>query len=93
MSVRTATPDETDVERTILSLLASRRPGATLCPSDVARHLVSAGQENWRRFMPAVHAAAARLNRLGRVEIRQQGRPVDPDQRKGAYRITLSRNA
>ena len=76
-----------DVEQAILALLSTRRPGTTICPSEVARRLAPADGDDWRQIMPAVHGAATRLARRGAVDIRQRGRSVDPAERTGAYRI------
>ncbi|WP_333998603.1 DUF3253 domain-containing protein [Sphingomonas aurantiaca] len=42
-----------DAKAVTLSLLERRAPGATICPSEVARAIA----EDWRGAMPAVHAA------------------------------------
>ncbi|WP_347341133.1 DUF3253 domain-containing protein [Sphingomonas sp. TREG-RG-20F-R18-01] len=47
----------TDPKAAILSILAHRAPGATICPSEVARSIA----QDWRSAMPAVHAATDEL--------------------------------
>ena len=69
----------------ILSMLASRPRGATICPSDVAR----GAAEDWRPLMEPVRRAARRLVAKGRVEICQGGRVVDPSHARGPIRIRL----
>jgi hypothetical protein len=39
--------------------------------------------------MESVRMAARRLQRAGRIEITQQGRPVNPDTAKGPIRLRL----
>lgn len=75
-----------DLERAVLALLARRAPGATVCPSEVAR---TAGGDAWRDLMDPVRAAARRLVAAGQVEITQRGVPVDPDTATGPIRIRL----
>lgn len=73
----------------ILSLLANRKVGATLCPSEVARALAggSAGDE-WREAMPIVHTAADRLRNAGAIWLSWKG--VSLETRSGPYRISLA---
>ncbi len=66
-----------------LALLGARAPGATVCPSEVARAM-TAGQD-WRSAMPAVHAAVDRLLAEKLVAVSWQGRPLAS--RVGPYRI------
>ncbi len=68
----------------ILTLLARREPGASICPSEAARE-VDPGQ--WRTRMDAVREAAARLASAGEIEICQGGEPVDPIQARGPVRL------
>jgi len=54
----------------VLDLL-SHRGTATACPSEVARALEP---EDWRLLMDPVRAAAARLQRRGKVDVYQRGK-------------------
>ena len=79
-----------DATELTLALLATRAPGATVCPSEVARAMVvAAGPESsvvdWRNSMPAVHAAVDRLLAQGRVRLSWKGRTLTT--RAGPYRI------
>ncbi|WP_395690949.1 DUF3253 domain-containing protein [Nocardioides sp.] len=78
--------DEVDgrLERAILALLAARRPGATICPSDAARAVAPDG---WRPLMDAARAAAGRLVAAGLVEVTQGGQVVDLATARGPVRI------
>ncbi len=71
----------TDPRAEALSLLARRAPGATICPSEVARAIAP----DWRSAMPAVHAAIDGLVRDGLVRLSWKGRPLAT--RSGPYRI------
>jgi hypothetical protein len=72
---------------TILALLAKRRPGATICPSEVARRIWPSDGADWRAAMPIVHAAVDRLLDQKRVVLSWKGSAM-PD-RTGPYRIGL----
>ncbi|CAA9288102.1 MAG: Uncharacterized protein RSP_6119 [uncultured Corynebacteriales bacterium] len=75
---------DAELERTVLALLAGRRAGATICPSEAARAVGGAG---WRELMEPARAAARRLVAAGEVEITQGGRVVDPSTAKGPIRV------
>ena len=67
----------------VLALLADRSPEATICPSEVARAIASAGA--WRAAMPLVHEAVDGLLNEGRVQLSWKGKPLGA--RNGPYRI------
>lgn len=80
-------PPARDARGETLALLARRAPGATVCPSEVARALAAATPvaTEWREAMPAVHAAIDRLVDEGLVMLSWKGRPLVT--RAGPYRI------
>ena len=83
---------EAEARSAALALLGGRAPGATICPSEVARALVGqAGEADWREAMPAVHAAVDSMvaDRLVRLSWKGQEMP----ERRGPYRIGLSGGA
>jgi hypothetical protein len=86
---RRAKASETDLalESAILSLLASRARGATICPSEAARAVAPAG---WEALMEPARSAARRLVAQGRVEVCQGGQVVDPSTAKGPIRVRLA---
>ena len=73
----------------ILELLAQRRPGASICPSEVARAEAHVGAADWRPLMPRVRLAAARLAAAGRIEVTQGGAVVDIATAHGPVRLRL----
>lgn len=79
-----------DARAATLKLLAARAPGATVCPSEVAR-LLAAGQgaksavAEWRGVMPTVHAAVDELLAEESVWLSWKGTPLTT--RIGPYRI------
>jgi hypothetical protein len=80
--------DTADIEATILRLLAERGEGKTISATDVARALVDA---DWHLHMTPVRRAAVKLALAGRVVIYRKGKPVDPNDFKGVYRLGLPR--
>ena len=78
--------DADAAEFAILELLACRKPGASICPSEAARRLDA---DDWRPRMDDVRAAAARLRAAGRVVVTQGGEPVDPAAARGPVRYRL----
>lgn len=71
-------PDSDRLVQAMLARLAARRPGATICPSEVARAL-AADDRDWRALMPAIRDTARSLARDGRLRVTQRGYPLDPD--------------
>jgi hypothetical protein len=78
-----------ELESTLLALLEARGPDKTLDPMDVARALGGDRPEGWGPLMQPVRRAAVRLMKQGRLVIVRKGRPVDPDDFRGVYRIRL----
>ena len=75
---------------TILALAAERGAGRTICPSEVARHLRGSDETAWRLLMKPIRAEAVRLADEGRLVIRRKGKPVDPHDFKGIYRLSIA---
>lgn len=75
------------IEAAMTSLLAARAPGATICPSEVARALVPDDEAAWRAAMPAVRRVAAALARRGRVRVTRGGIEVDAESAGGPIRL------
>jgi hypothetical protein len=84
---RRATPDE--IETTMLTLVAERGVGRNLDPAEVARAVGGDKPDEWGPLMQSVRQAAVRLMKQGRIIILRKGRPVDPDDFRGIYRLTL----
>jgi hypothetical protein len=79
--------DDVALELVIIGLLESRKPSASICPSDAARQIAPT---DWRPLMTDIRAAAGRLAGRGEVEITQAGRAVDPATASGPIRIRRS---
>jgi hypothetical protein len=83
------------LEQAILSLLAQRGEGKTICPSEAARVVAASGpghtaaREDWEPLMQPAREAALRLVAEGRLDIVQHGEPVDGHTAKGPLRLRL----
>ena len=76
-----------EIETAILRLLAAAGPGKTVSPTDAARALKPGAE--WHLLMPAVSRAAIKLALTGRLTITRKGKPADPNDFKGVYRLRL----
>lgn len=81
-----AEPDIADLREAILSLVEKRGDGKSICPSEAAR---AVAPQDWRRLMRLVRAEAVALAMAGKVAILRKGKPVDPLDFRGVYRIGL----
>ena len=81
------------IEETILALCRSEGI-RTICPTDAAKaHASSRGEDElgWRSHLSEVRRAAVRLAEAGRLVIYRKGKPVDPHDFRGVYRLGLPR--
>ena len=74
------------VDAAIRTLLRSRAPGRTICPSDAAR---VAGGETWRSLLPLVRARATLMAEHGEIDILRRGEPVRDVATAGVLRYRL----
>lgn len=81
--------DPAELEAAILDLLARQEPGRTLSPMDVARALGGDHPDGWGPLMQPLRRTAVKLMKEGRLVITRKGRPVDPDDFRGVYRLVL----
>jgi hypothetical protein len=91
MNAPPETPDSPPtLESVILALCAQARSGRTICPTDAAEAFAAArgeGDMGWRGHLQSVRAAAVRLADAGRLVIYRKGKPVDPHDFRGVYRL------
>jgi Protein of unknown function (DUF3253) len=80
------------LEATLLRLVAARGPDKTICPSEAARELAGPSGDAWGALMPATRRIAVRLANEGRISILRKGKPVDPNDFKGVYRLGAVRD-
>jgi hypothetical protein len=79
---------DADIEERIFALLSARQPGATICPSEVARTLAPEGGA-WRDHMPQVRQVARALAQQDRLKVTRGGLPVDATAPGGPIRLGL----
>lgn len=75
-----------DIEASIFALLRTRREGATICPSEVARALMPT-EDRWKALMPQVRHVAKQLDDAGRIEVTRGGVRVDAMSHGGPIRL------
>lgn len=80
------------IEATLLRLIAEREPGKTLDPAEVARALGGPHPDGWGPLMQPVRRVAVALAEQGRVVILRKGKPADPRDFKGVYRLSAPRD-
>ncbi|MEL6566786.1 MAG: DUF3253 domain-containing protein [Pseudomonadota bacterium] len=78
--------DAAVIRSVILELIEEHGAGKTICPSEAAR---VASPEDWRGLMKTVRREAVAMALDGQVSIMRKGKPVDPLDFKGVYRIGL----
>ncbi|CAH1660021.1 conserved hypothetical protein [Hyphomicrobiales bacterium] len=78
---------DVDLEKAMLDLAARCAPGKTFDPTDVARAIAGASPDSWGRIMQPVRRMAVRLAEEGRLVIYRKGKPADPADFKGVYRL------
>ncbi len=71
--------------RKILRLLYNRKPGATICPSEV----LPVDQKKMKEKMESVREAARSLVQQNKIEITQKGKVVEGPHIKGPIRLRL----
>lgn len=77
---------EDRIEVAILNLVEKRGSGKSICPSEAAREAFGDARNGHMRH---VRSAAVHLARNGHIEILRKGKPVDPENFKGVYRLAL----
>jgi len=75
------------IQTTLLDLLAALPPGKSLDPTALARAVAGPDEKVWRLQMTPIRTIAIRLAEEGRATILRKGKPVDPRDFKGVYRI------
>ncbi len=84
-----------DLAAAVIALCVEAGPERTICPTDAAKAYASARGEDalaWRSHLQEVRRTAVRLAREGRLVIYRKGKPVDPDEFRGVYRLGAPRD-
>ncbi len=83
------------LEDVALRLCAEQGPGKSVDPTAVAKSFAEARGEDelgWRKWLVHVRAAAVGLARQGRLVIYRKGKPADPEDFRGVWRMGLPRD-
>ena len=83
------------LEDTIRALCVTAGSGKTICPTDAAKAFASARGEDdlgWRNWLQKVRGAAVGMARKGDIVIYRKGKPADPDDFRGVYRLGMPRS-
>jgi hypothetical protein len=73
------------LETEIVRQVTAAGTGKTVAPMDIARALDEGA--GWQTLLPALRRVAVRLAQDGRIAIYRKGKPVDPGDFKGVYRL------
>ena len=84
-------PAAKTIEDTLLRIIAERGPDRTIDPTEVARELAGSHPDGWGPLMQPIRRSAVVLAEQGRVVILRKGKPVDPRDFKGVYRLAAPR--
>ena len=79
------------LEAEILRFAVERGPEKTFCPSEAARAVSGDHPDQWGPLMTPARRIAVRLANEGRLVITRKGKPVDPNDFRGVYRLSLPR--
>jgi hypothetical protein len=86
-----ARADASAIEVAILRGIAARDPGKTLDPQEIARELGGSHPDQWGPLMQPIRRVAVALAEQGRLVILRKGKPADPRDFKGVYRLSAPR--
>ena len=88
---RPAPPDSRAIEAALLRLVAERAPGKAVDPAEAARALAGNHPDQWGPLMQPIRKVAVALAEQGRLVILRKGKPADPRDFKGVYRLAAPR--
>jgi hypothetical protein len=83
------------LEDVILGLCAECGAGKSIDPTAAAKAFAATRGEDelaWRHWLTHVRSTAIGLARKGRLVIYRKGKPADPDDFRGVYRLGLPRS-
>ena len=75
------------VFETIIQLCAAAWPDETVRPEEIAMTLREA---EWQALTKRIRLAVKQLAEAGHVQILRKGKPAEPDDFKGVYRVCLA---
>lgn len=80
--------DPKKLEAAVLDALTRAGADKTLSATEIAHDI---GGATWHDLLHPIRRAAVTLAQAGRLVIYRKGKPVDPDDFKGVYRLGLPR--
>ncbi len=86
-----STPPST-IRDTLITLATSRGGDKTFCPSEAARLMGGPHPDGWGPMMQPIRKEAVAMAIEGVIVIYRKGRPVDPLDFKGVYRLGMPRH-
>jgi hypothetical protein len=90
MSAPPKSDESPSLDIAILALCNRVAPGRSIDPTDAAKAFAQARGEDdlgWRSHLGEVRRAAVKLALAGRLVIYRKGKPVDPSDFRGVYRL------
>lgn len=78
------------LDEAILAVLAAKGD-ATLSAPEIAQAISQTGGDDWHALLMPIRRAAVSLAQAGRLVIYRKGKPVDPADFRGVYRLGLPR--
>jgi hypothetical protein len=81
-------PQAIPLEECILDVLM-RAGAGTLSAPEIAHAIAPEG--DWHRLLMPIRRASVALAQTGRLVIYRKGKPIDPDDFRGVYRVGLPR--
>lgn len=87
-------PDSTALENALLAALVRAGDGKTLSPPEIAHAIAQtmSPATDWHALLVPLRRAAVALAQNGQIVIYRKGKPVDPTDFKGVYRLGLPRH-
>ncbi len=88
-------PKRRTLEDLITDLCAHAASGRPICPTDAAKAFAAERGEDelaWRTRLTQVRSTAVGMARKGQLVIYRKGKPADPDDFRGVYRLGLPRS-
>lgn len=85
-------PADLPLDDAILEVLTRAGTGTLSAPEIAHAITKDAGEGDWHGLLVPIRKAAVALARSGRLIIYRKGKPVDPDDFRGVYRLGLPRH-
>ena len=82
--------DSKPLDQSILEILA--RPGTTTLSAPEIAQVIAPNGDGWHALLQPIRRAAITLAQDGRLVIYRKGKPVDPNDFRGVYRLGLPRH-